>query len=191
MRELHILGISGSLRRASFNTGLLRAAAEELPPGMTLELAEIFQFPLYNEDLMAKGVPEPVQHFKEQIRAADGILIATPEYNFSITGVLKNAIDWASRPVTTQPFNGKPLAMMGAGGRMGTVRSQLHLRQVAQYVNMIPMNRPEITVQNARDKFDAEGNLTDAAVRQLIKELLEAFAVWIVRQEGARAAEIR
>ncbi len=191
MKELHILGISGSLRKASFNSGLLRAAGEVLPSGMTLELADISQFPLFNEDLMATGIPEAVQRFKEQIRAADGILIATPEYNFSMTGVLKNAIDWASRPVNTQPFNGKPLAMMGAGGRMGTTRSQQHLRQVAQYVNMIPMNRPEVMVQLARDKFDAEGNLTDAAVRQAVKELMEAFAAWIVRLEGAKAVEVR
>ena len=126
---IHVLGISGSLRRASWNTGLLHAAGELLPEGMSLEIADLADVPLYNQDHDGPAAPEAIKQFKERIRAADALLIATPEYNGSIPGVLKNAIDWASRPMNDSPLAGKPLAIMGAGGIGGTIRAQLALPQ--------------------------------------------------------------
>lgn len=181
---IHILGISGSLRKASHNTGLLRAAQGMLPEGITLEIADLSQIPLYNGDLGNEGAPESVQQFKARIAAADALLIATPEYNYSLTGVLKNAIDWASRPPQTSPLNGKPLAITGAGGRFGTVRAQLHLRQIAVFTNMLPLNKPELMIPMAWEKFDAEGNLTDPQTIEQLKELLEALVVWTRRLRG-------
>ncbi len=139
---VHVLGFSGSLRRASFNSAALRAAQELVPDQMRLEIADITPIPFYNGDVEAAGVPAAVKDFTDRIRAADALLIVTPEYNYSIPGVLKNAIDWASRPPRDMPLSGKPLAIMGAGGRVGTVRAQLHLRQVAVETNMLPLNSP-------------------------------------------------
>ncbi len=180
-QAIHLLGISGSLRKGSYNTGLLRTAAELLPEGMTLEIYDIGAIPLYNSDLEAQQIPEPVKHFKERIVAADGLLIATPEYNYSVPGVLKNAIDWASRPPRNSPLKGKPLAIIGAGGMFGTVRAQLHLRQIATELDTLTLNKPEVLVARPWEKFDAEGNLTDEASRQALRALLEAFAAWIKR----------
>jgi chromate reductase len=182
--RIHVLGFSGSLRKGSYNTGLLRAAAELLPTGMTLETFDLAPLPLFNEDVLAAGAPQPVQQFKARIATADALLIATPEYNYSIPGVLKNAIDWASRPLADSPLNGKPLAIMGAGGMYGTVRAQIHLRQVAVFTNMLPLNKPEVMIQRARDKFDANGNLTDEHSREQIRALLEALAAWTRRLCG-------
>ena len=176
---IRILGISGSLRKGSFNTGLLHAAQELLPGGMVLEIADISAIPIYNEDINKAGQPEPVKSLKAQIRAADGLLIATPEYNYSVPGVLKNALDWASRPPEEQVFSGKPLAIMGAGGRMGTSRAQHHLRQIAVFLNMFPLNRPEVMVQQARSKFEPTGYLVDEASRHEVEDLLIAFKGWI------------
>jgi chromate reductase len=183
---VHVLGISGSLRKSSFNTGLLRAAAEVLPEGMRLEAADIASLPLFNQDLADAPdlIPLVVRDFKARIAAADALLIATPEYNYSIPGVLKNALDWASRPVKDSPFNAKPLAIMGAGGGMGTSRAQYHLRQVAVFLNMHPLNKPEVTIQRASEKFDAHGNLTDQAAREQVRVLLEALAAWTRRLYG-------
>ena len=178
--KIHILGISGSLRSASYNRGLLRAAAELMPEGMTLEIAELSQIPLYNEDDYAVSMPDAVRHLKEQIIMADGIMIATPEYNQSIPGVLKNAIDWASRPIKSQPFTGKPLAVLGAGGRSGTVRAQVHLKQIAAAVGMLVLLEPEVAVQRAWEKFDAQGNLVDEVTRQVIRDQIAAFKAFIV-----------
>jgi chromate reductase, NAD(P)H dehydrogenase (quinone) len=182
--EVHVLGISGSLRKGSFNSGLLQAALKLLPEGMSLELYDLAGIPLYNEDVLTVGIPPAVAHFKSHIAAADALLIATPEYNFSIPGVLKNAIDWASRPIQDSPLNDKPLAIMGAGGVMGTTRAQYHLRQVAVFTNMHPLNRPEVAVTLARTKFDANGNLTDEATRQAVRKLLAALADWTRRLRG-------
>jgi chromate reductase len=181
---IHVLGFSGSLRQGSYNTGLLRAAAELVPADMALEIFDLAPLPLFNEDVLTAGAPESVRQFKARIAAADALLIATPEYNYSMPGVLKNAIDWASRPVADSPLNGKPLAIMGAGGVAGTVRAQMHLRQVAVYTNMLPLNKPEVTIQRARDKFDANGNLTDEHSREQIRALLEALAAWTRRLRG-------
>lgn len=188
---LHILGISGSLRTGSINRGLLIAASEMMPEGMTLEIADIAGIPLYNEDDFAESVPEAVNYLKEQILQADGIVIATPEYNHSIPGVLKNAIDWASRPRKTQPFAGKPVAVMGAGGRSGTVGAQAHLKQVAAALGMEVLLAPEVAVQRAWEKFDENGGLVDENTRQLLKEQMAAFKEFILtKSEGEKIDSI-
>jgi chromate reductase len=175
------LGISGSLRKGSYNTAALRAAAELLPEGMTLEMADISQFPLYNEDVRQAGFPPPVQKLRDQIVAADALLFVTPEYNYSMSGVLKNAIDWASRP-PNQPFDGKPVGMMGVTPSLwGTKRAQYHLRQSCVYLNMLPVNKPEVLIAGAQGKFDAELRLTDKATRDLIAQLLVALRDWTRR----------
>ncbi len=181
---IHVLGISGSLRKASWNSALLRIAGGMLPEGMTLEIADLAAIPLYNQDHDGPDTPEVVERFKERIRAADALLIATPEYNYSISGVLKNAIDWGSRPPRASPLSGKPLAIMGAGGMFGTVRAQLHLRQIAQEVNLLALNKPEVRIARPWEKFDDAGNLTDALSRQEIRALLEALAAWTRRLRG-------
>jgi chromate reductase len=187
---VRVLGVPGSLRKGSFNRGLLRAASEMLPEGMTLDVYELGALPLYDGDVEAAGLPEPVQDFQRRIEAADALLFATPEYNYSMAGVLKNAIDWGSRPSparATQPFNGKPVAMMGASaGMMGTGRAQYHLRQTCVFLNMLPLNKPEVFVAAAATKFDASGRLTDETLRTRIRQLLEALAAWTQRLRGDR-----
>jgi chromate reductase len=184
---VHVLGFAGSLRRVSYNAATLRAAAELLPEGMTLETFDLLPIPLFNGDVEAQGDPEPVRRFKERIRAADALLIATPEYNYSISGVLKNALDWAARPARQMPTSGKPLGIMGAGGRFGTVRAQHHLRQIAVETGMLPMGKPEMQIQRPAEKFDAEGNLTDEATRQDLRIFLAALAAWTRRLRGDHA----
>jgi chromate reductase len=176
---LKVLGISGSLRKNSFNTGLIKAARKLKPDYMEIESADISNLPLYNQDLEAAGLPEPVRKLRDQIAAADALLIATPEYNYSVPGVLKNAIDWSSRPPKDSPLKGKVFAVMGAGGRMGTSRAQYHLRQIAVFTDMHTFNKPEVTVTDAREKFDAEGNLTDERTADQIRRLLESLAQWV------------
>jgi chromate reductase, NAD(P)H dehydrogenase (quinone) len=181
-RPIHVMGISGSLRRASWNSGLLRAAGELLPEGMSLEIFDLAPLPFYNQDLdTSEALPDAVRQLRERIRAADALLMATPEYNYSVTAVLKNAIDWAARPPQTQPLAGKPLAIMGAGGLFGTVRAQLHLRQIAVFTDMLPLNKPEVRIMRGWEKFDADGNLTDEPSRQEVRALVEALAVWTRR----------
>jgi chromate reductase len=177
---IRVLGFSGSLRKGSANTGLLRVAAEVLPEGMTLDVFDIAPIPFYNADVEAEGRPEPVNAFREAIRTADALLIACPEYNYSIPGVLKNAIDWASRGAD-QPFAGKPVALMGAGGGLGTARSQYHLRQVCVFLDMHPLNKPELFVPMASQKFDRNGNLTDDSIKERVGTLLTALAAWTER----------
>lgn len=174
---IHVLGFSGSLRRGSYNSALLRAAAELLPEGMSLEIFDLSPLPLYNADVEAVGLPGPVQIFQAKIAAAGAVLIACPEYNYSITGVLKNALDWASRP-PARPLNGKPAAVMGAGGRFGAARAQLHLHQIAVYLNLMLLHQPPLLIPNAWEKFDDQGRLIDATVRQELRALLEALATW-------------
>jgi chromate reductase len=180
---IHVLGFSGSLRKASFNAGLLRAARELLPENMILDVFDLAPLPFYNQDLET-DLPEIVRTFRATVAAADALLIVTPEYNYSIPGVLKNAIDWASRPVKESSLNDKPVAFMGAGGVMGTSRAQAHLRQVAVFTNMHPLNKPEVQVQRSWEKFDAYGNLTDETTRQAVQQLLIAFAAWTRRLKG-------
>lgn len=183
-QTVKVLGVSGSLRKGSYNTATLRTACELVPSGLTIELADISQFPLYNEDVRQQGFPPPVQKFRDQIKAADALLFVTPEYNYSISGVLKNAIDWASRPPEV-PFLGKPVAMMGAsGGILGTARAQYHLRQVCVFLDMHPVNKPEVFIAQAQNKFDASGKLTDQTARDLIGQLLTALRDWTIKLRG-------
>ncbi len=182
---IHVLGMSGSLRTRSFNSATLRAASELLPDGMTLEIYDLAPIPFYNGDVEAAGDPEPVRDFKQRIIAADALLIATPEYNYSISGVLKNAIEWASRPPRAMPLDGKPLAIMGAGGRFGTTRAQFHLRQIAVETNMFVLNKPQVHIMRPWDKFDPEGRLVDEESRDSIRALLAALAAWTRRLRDA------
>jgi chromate reductase, NAD(P)H dehydrogenase (quinone) len=178
-RPLLIAGIAGSLRRGSFNRGLLRAAVESAPDGMTLVTLEIRDLPLYDADLDIAGGPEPVQAFKAGILAADGLFIATPEYNYSLPGVLKNALDWASR-APERALHDKPVAIVGASpGRWGTVRSQLALRQMLMFPACRVLPAPMLAIPEARGHFDEDGNLTDSATRTQLVGVLEAFATWI------------
>jgi chromate reductase len=178
---MKILGISGGLRKESFNTRLLHLARELAPAGVTVERFDIAHIPSYNEDVRAVGYPEPVAALREAIRSADALLFATPEYNYSVSGVLKNAIDWASRP-PDQPFNDKPAAIMGAStGLNGTVRAQFHLRQILVGVNVHVVNRPEVMVRMAAEKFDASGALTDDKLREQIQKLVAALVDWTNR----------
>jgi chromate reductase, NAD(P)H dehydrogenase (quinone) len=180
-QTLKVLGISGSLRKGSYNTAALRAAQELAPAGMVIEIADIATLPLYNEDVKAAGFPPPVLQLRQRIAAADALLFATPEYNYSMSGVLKNAIDWASRP-PDQPFNDKPVAIMGASpGVIGTARAQYHLRQSCVFLNMHLVNRPEVMIGAAASRFDAEGRLTDETTRGFVRDLLVALAAWTAR----------
>ena len=184
---IKVLGMSGSLRKGSFNTMALRAAQGLAPAGMTIETADIGTLPLYNDDIRAAGYPPVVQAFREKIAGADALLFVTPEYNYSISGVLKNAIDWGSRP-PNQPFDGKPIAIMGAsGGILGTARAQYHLRQMCVFLNMLPVNKPEVMIGQAQTRFDAEGKLTDETTRGLIKQLLESLRDWTLLLRRGRA----
>jgi chromate reductase len=173
-QTIEVLGIAGSLRRDSYNKALLRAAQQLCPAGMMIEIYDdLGSIPPYNTDVEGEAYPEEAKELKRRIRAADGILIVTPEYNYGLPGVFKNAIDWASRPYGDSAWEGKPLAIMGAlPGQGGTVRAQLQLRQSAIFLNMLPLNRPEVLVGGADTRFDASLNLTDE---------LEAFAQWIER----------
>jgi chromate reductase len=174
---LHYLGISGSLRYGSYNEALLRAAADLLPPGVTLEIFDLSPLPMYNPD-NEKPFPEIVVEFRERLAQADALLIASPEYNGSISGALKNAIDWASRP-PRQPLSGKPVAIMGAStGNFGTLRAQMHLRQILTHVGAFTLAKPEVLVARASQVFDAEGNLVDEAARGFLRDLLAGLARW-------------
>ncbi|HEY1992314.1 MAG TPA: NADPH-dependent FMN reductase [Gammaproteobacteria bacterium] len=178
---MKVLAMVGSLRKGSYNKLLLQAAIELKPKDMEIEVAEIGDTPLYNEDLREKGYPAPVQRLREQIKAADAILFVTPEYNYAIPGVLKNAIDWASRP-PDQPFNEKPAAIMGASiSRLGTARAQYHLRQSFVFLNMYAMNQPEVMVADAAKHFDASGKFTDESGRKLIAQQLMNLEKWVHR----------
>jgi chromate reductase len=180
--NVHLLGFAGSLRQGSYNRALLRAAEELLPEGVTLETFDIAPIPLFNEDVRTQGDPGPIRLFKERIAAADALLIVTPEYNFSIPGVLKNAIDWASRPPDQSPLRGKPVAVMGAStGLFGTVRAQAHLRQVFLFNDMPALGQPQVMVARAQEKFDEQGRLIDESTREHVRKLLEALAAWTIR----------
>jgi chromate reductase len=179
---LTILGIAGSLRRASLHRGLIRAAVEMAPAGLAVTAYDLADIPMYNGDVEALGDPEPVAAFKRAIAAADALLIATPEYNHCVPGMLKNAIDWASRPARASVLTGKPVAIMGASpGRGGTARAQAQLRDGLAYTNGFVLPLPEVLVDEARDKFDADGDLTDEATRAEIRDLLLALAAWTRR----------
>lgn len=180
-KTVHVLGISGSLRAGSYNTQLLHAAEQVMPEAMALEIFDLAPIPLYNDDVRREGYPPPAQAFRERIAAADAVLIATPEYNGSYTGVLKNALDWASRR-PDPPLGGKPAAIMGAStGNFGTAKAQLHLRGVCASLDMHVVNRPGVLVMRAQDKFDAEGRLTDETTLHFLQELMSALDAWVRR----------
>jgi chromate reductase len=169
---MKVLGISGSLRKGSYNSMALRAAQKLAPEGVTVEIADISRIPMYNDDVRAAGEPAEVAALKAQVRAADAVLLVTPEYNFSIPGVLKNTLDWMSRP-PEPPFDGKVVAIMGASpGPVGTARVQYDLRKVLVFMNTFTVNKPEVFISNAATKFNAEGELTDEATAKFIGDLL-------------------
>lgn len=172
--DLRVLGFAGSLRQKSYNRSLLKAAEAVLPAGMTLQIYDLIDIPLFNQDVEAHGIPEPVQVFREALKAADALLIATPEYNWSIPGVLKNALDWASRkgPDAQSPLDDKVVAIMGAGGMGGTVRAQLHLRDILAHNRLFVVPHPQLMVARAWEHFDQDGALTDEATRARLGSLL-------------------
>jgi chromate reductase len=176
--KVKILGFAGSLRARSYNKLLLKAAKKLAPDEAEMEIFELDGIPPFNQDF-ERDPPGPVVEFKRRIKEADAILIATPEYNYSIPGVLKNAIDWASRPHGDNAFEGKPVAIMSAStGMLGGARAQYHLRQVFVFLNMFPINRPEVILARAAEKFSPDGALTDQTAIQLIRELLENLVRW-------------
>lgn len=175
---LKILGIAGSLRKDSYNKLVLKAAQALAPEGTEIEIFDIAGIPAFNQD-EEHNPPTKVAEFKKRIQAADAILFVTPEYNYSVPGVLKNAIDWASRPYGESAWNGKPVAVMGASiGTMGSGRAQYHLRQMFVFLNMYPVNQPEVMIANASQKFDNEGDLSDEVAASLITQLLMNLRDW-------------
>jgi chromate reductase len=179
---LSILGFAGSLRQGSYNRALLRAASELAPDGMAVDIFDLAEVPLYNGDVEAEGDPEPVARFKQAIRAADGVLMVTPEYNHGVPGVMKNAVDWASRPPRDAPLGGKPVGIIGASpGITGSARGQSQLRQAFEFTDSFCMPQPELLVFKAHEKFDSGGRLTDAPTREHLARYLVAFDVWVRR----------
>jgi chromate reductase len=178
---LKVLGICGSLRKASFNMAALRACNELLPAGMSLHITTIADLPMFNQDVFDAGLPDPVKRFRSEVAEADGLLIASPEYNFSVSGALKNAIDWGSR-APNQVFNEKPIAIFSAsGGPLGGARVQYDLRRILTQLWGHVLPRPEVFIGGAPAKFDAQGKLTDETTRKFLTELLAGFKVWIER----------
>ena len=175
MKKMKILGIVGSLRKDSYNHFALKAAQELVPEGAVLNLIELHGIPVFNQD-DEMAPPAIVLEFKRQILAADAILFGTPEYNYSLSGVLKNAIDWASRPFGESAWLDKPGAIMGAStGSLGTARAQYHLRQILVTLDMPTVNQPEVMIGNAAQRFDPDGRLTDEPTRRFIQKLLGAL----------------
>jgi chromate reductase len=182
MKTINILGIAGSLRKASYNQATLRAAQQLVPEGSTLESFALDDIPLFNQDLENSPLPA-LADFKRRIRAADAILFVTPEYNYSVPGVLKNAIDCASRPYGDNAWSGKPVALMGASiGNLGSARAQYHLRQSLVFLNMPVVNQPEVMIGKAAERFNEQGELTDETAKKLIRQLLEELVALARRQ---------
>ena len=185
-KPIVVLGIAGSLRKESYNRGLLRAAQGLVPEGATIQtFEELDQIPLFNQDTEQNPHPK-VTELKQRIRNADAILIATPEYNYSVPGVLKNAIDAASRPYGDSAWTGKPVAIMGASvGTLGTARAQYHLRQMFVFLNMYAVNQPEVMLANAHQHFAENGVLTDETAKKLIRQLLQELVNWTRKLQSA------
>ncbi|MDP3793223.1 MAG: NAD(P)H-dependent oxidoreductase [Candidatus Uhrbacteria bacterium] len=180
-----MVGISGSLRKGSYNSALLREAKRAAPAhGAEIEIVSIADLPLYNTDI-EQPLPDTVKVFKDKVKAADAILIASPEYNYSVSGVLKNAIDWLSRPPDDVSLKGKTVAIMGASpGTLGSGRAQYHLRQILLSITGIVLPRPEVIVTLAKDKFDEQGNLTDEKTREKVSALVNALVEWVERSQA-------
>ena len=171
---MKVLGICGSLRKGSYNAMALRAAQKLAPAGMEVEIADIANIPLYNDDVRLAGEPAEVAALKAKVRGADAVLLVMPEYNFSVPGVLKNTLDWMSRP-PEPPFDGKVVAIMGASqGPVGTARGQYDLRKILVFMNTFTVNKPEVFISSAQTKFNAQGELTDEATAKFITDLLVA-----------------
>lgn len=183
MADLKVLGICGSLRKASYNMAALRACSDLMPQGMTLQITSLADIPMYNQDVFDAGMPPSVKRLREEIAAADGLLIASPEYNFSVTAALKNAIDWASR-APNQAFQDKPVAIFSATqGPLGGPRNQYDLRRMLVQLWAHPLPRPEVFIGSANTKFDAQGKLADETTRKFLTDLLAGFKDWIVRMQ--------
>jgi chromate reductase len=179
---VRILGFAGSLRRASYNRSLLRAAAERAPADMAIQIFDLRDVPLYDGDVEAEGDPEPVARFKQAIADADGVLMVTPEYNHGVPGVMKNAVDWASRPPRGAALGGKPVGIIGASpGMTGSARGQSQLRLAFEFTNSFCMPQPELLVFRAHEKFDEEGRLSDEETGRYLERYLTAFAAWVRR----------
>lgn len=179
---IKILAFAGSLRRGSYNRALVAASAARAPHGVTVEPFDLIDLPLYNEDVERLGLPDAVTAFHHAIRAADAVLVVTPEYNHGLPGVTKNAIDWGSRPPGSAPLDGKPVGVIGASsGPVGTARCQVQMRQVFVGTNSYCMPKPEILVAKAQEKFDGEGRLTDETTAKFLTGYLEALAAWARR----------
>lgn len=180
---IKILGIAGSLRAGSYNRATLREAQGLVPEDARIEISELEGIPPFNQD-MQKSPPKVVADLKQKIMSSDAILFVTPEYNYSFSGVLKNAIDWASRPYGESAWDGKPAGIMGAStGSLGTARAQYHLRQVLVALNMPAINRPEVMIGNAAEKFNRDGRLTDEETRKRIREFLKALTRWAAQHK--------
>jgi chromate reductase len=172
-----LLGICGSLRKASLNRALLTAIGEALPAGTTLTIWESLDLPIFNSDL---AEPVTVSELKAAMASADGIVFAVPEYNYSIPGGLKNALDWLSSPPRDSPLRGKPVALCGAAsGMSGTIRAQVHLRQMLVFSDTPVLNQPEVLIPRAQDRFDAEGRLTDESTRALLERFGASFVAFV------------
>lgn len=180
--SMKFLGIAGSLREKSTNKGLLRAASSHLPDGVTMEIADLSDIPFYNADLTEK--PAAVVRVLAQLAAADALVLASTEYNYSMAPALKNILDWASREPDNALLAGKAAAIMGAGGGMGTSRSQYHLRQVCVFLDLHPLNKPEVFANAFAGAFDADGNLTDERLTKLITDQMQALANWSRKLKG-------
>lgn len=173
---MNILAICGSLRKKSTNAGLVRYAQSNAPAGSNIIIADLSEIPFYNADISEK--PAAVTQLLQQAGAADALILASPEYNYSIAPALKNALDWISREPENALLNGKAVALMGAGGGMGTSRAQYHLRQVCVYLNLHPLNRPEVFANAFTASFDGDGNLVDEKIQGTIKAQLDALVAW-------------
>ncbi len=180
-RKIKVLAFAGSLRKGSYNKALIRVAVEEAPPTIAIEVYDLEGIPPFNQEFESNP-PAKIVEFKQKIRDADALLIATPEYNYSVSGVLKNALDSASRPKNDSPLEGKPVAIMSAStGRLGGARAQYHLRQTFVFLNMQPINKPEVMLSDAAHNVDENGRVTNPLTRQLVKEQLEALCAWTLK----------
>ena len=189
-RVFNVVGVAGSLRRGSYNRALLRAATELAPPALHIVIHELDDIPLYNGDIEAAGVPPSVVQLRDAVRLADGLLIATPEYNHGVPGVLKNTIDWLSRPPRGSALNGKVAALMGGTpGTLGTARAQSQLRQAFVFTNTYALLQPEVLVSHAHEKFDADGRLVHQPTREVLASFLQSFADLIALHVRADLAE--
>ena len=181
---IKLLGISGSLRAQSFNSGALSVVGSVLPEGMEFNVASLTDLPFYNADVEQRGFPAEVESFRRKVAVADALIFAVPEYNFSVPGVLKNALEWLSRPPNS-PTNGKPCAVFGASvSPLGTARGQFHFRHICVSLNMIPVNAPHVDITNAKTKFDDQGRLVDQASVDLIRQLVGELRTLTIRLRG-------